>query len=258
MKFSERLRGLRIQNSMTQKELGAKVGVSDVTVRNWESGTKQPSMQAIIALSNALRTSSDYLLGVSDNISTISPMTRAEATLLSNFRSLDSYGRRVVSTVCNLESKRVLETLENINNREEDIIFIKRFIAPAAAGYAAPIEGDDYELIPMDESVPKSTDFAVKIQGDSMAPYINDGDTVYVKQCEDRLNIGDVGIFSVDGATYCKIFYEDSDNNITLVSANPDMETTNVFIPYDSGRSISCFGKVLLKKKIPFPDYFKA
>lgn len=257
MKFNERLKGLRIQNSMTQRELGTKIGVSEVTIRNWESGNKMPSMQALISLSNIFDSSSDYLLGISNHTSTLSPITKSESDLLKNYRELDYYGRKMVSKVCQLELERVTKySIDNEDSNNDNITYIKQFVAPAAAGYAAAIEGDDYELVPMDGTVPKTTDFAVKIQGDSMSPYINDGDIVYVKQSDSKLNVGDVGIFCVDGSTYCKIFYEDDNNNITLISANPDRMSSNIYIPGDSNISITCFGKVLLKEKIPFPNYF--
>ena len=35
-------------------------------------------------------------------------------------------------------------------------------------------------MILVDENVPDDADFAVGIQGNSMSPYIHDGDTVYV------------------------------------------------------------------------------
>ena len=258
MNFHERLRGLRIQNNMTQKELGIKAGVSEVTVRNWESGIKQPSMRAIISLSSIFCTSSDFLLGISNNNTTLAPVSKSESTLLSNYRELDYYGRKIVSSVCRIEAERIKNTAECGDVLNDDIVYIKKFTAPSAAGYAAPVEGDEYELIPMDGSIPHSADFAVKVQGDSMAPYINDGDVVYVKKTDDKLNIGDVGIFCIDGCMYCKIFYEDNERNITLVSANPEMRESNVYISCDSGSNVVCFGKVILQHKIPFPNYFSS
>ena len=47
MEFHERLRAMRLRANLTQKELGEQAGVSVMTVRNWESGAKQPSMQAV-------------------------------------------------------------------------------------------------------------------------------------------------------------------------------------------------------------------
>lgn len=90
----------------------------------------------------------------------------------------------------------------------------------SAAGYSVPLDGDDFKMILVDENVPSDADSAVDIQGNSMYPYIQDGDTVYVKKdCE--LSIGDVGIFCVDGAMYCKQYYINEESNLTLVSGNP-------------------------------------
>ena len=117
-----------------------------------------------------------------------------------------------------------------------------------------PLDGDDFEMILVDDDVPNDADFAVCIQGDSMCPYIKDGDTVYVRRdCE--LNSGDVGIFCVDGAMYCKQYYIDNNRNVTLVSANPKLRGTNVYIGTDSGASVECYGKVLLDSQIAIPDY---
>ncbi len=51
-------------------------------------------------------------------------------------------------------------------------------------------------------------DFAVRIQGDSMEPYIHDESVVYVNR--DPLADGDVGIFCVDGAMLCKQYHRDT------------------------------------------------
>ena len=110
-------------------------------------------------------------------------------------------------------------------------------------------------MILVDDSVPYDADFAVGIQGNSMLPYIHDGDTVYVKRdCE--LKIGEVGIFCVDGAMYCKQYYIDEERNLTLVSANPRLRHTNVHVCAESGSSVQCYGKVLLDQRITLPDYF--
>ena len=105
-----------------------------------------------------------------------------------------------------------------------------------------------------DNSVPDTADFAVDIQGNSMEPYIHDGDTVYVRR-DAELSIGDVGIFCVDGAMYCKQYYLDEERNLILVSANPDLRDTNVFVSADSGRSVRACGKVLLDVRVELPDY---
>lgn len=47
----------------------------------------------------------------------------------------------------------------------------------------------------------------------------------------------------------------DDNNNLVLVSANPELRHTNIFVSADSGRSVKACGKVLLKEKIDLPDY---
>ena len=132
--------------------------------------------------------------------------------------------------------------------------YIPRYSTPSAAGYSVPLDGDDFEMILVDDTVPADADFAVGIQGNSMSPYIHDGDTVYVKKDCD-LSVGDIGIFCVDGAMYCKQYYIDERNNLTLVSLNPRLRNTNVYISSDSEISVRCYGRVLLDCKIEVPDY---
>lgn len=87
-----------------------------------------------------------------------------------------------------------------------------------------------------------------------MYPYIKDGDMVYVQK-DAELSIGDVGIWCVDGAMYCKQYYLDEERNLLLVSANPKLKNTNVFVPADGNNTVKFCGKVLLGRKINLPDY---
>ena len=59
----------------------------------------------------------------------------------------------------------------------------------------------------------------MRIQGDSMEPYIHDGGVVYVNH--DPLQNGDVGIFCVDGDMVCKQYYRDPLGNGVSVQPEP-------------------------------------
>jgi len=259
MNVCDRMRSLRISKNMTQKEVANNIGVSEISVRCWENGTKNPSMSAIISLASLFDVSTDFILGVNNENDSALLMTKQESMLLSNYRMLDAHGRKVVDTVCVLEKSRI-ETMSDIKPNVHQIKkkspsrYIPRYTTPSAAGTSVPLDGDDFEMILVDDSIPYDADFAVGIQGNSMYPYIHDGDTVYVKKdCE--LSIGDVGIFCVDGAMYCKQYYIDQDGNLTLVSANPRLKHTNVYISADSSSDVRCYGKVLLGVKVEIPDY---
>ena len=263
MELNEKIKRLRVQKSLTQKELGHRVGVSEISVGCWETGIKKPSVQKIVLLSRVLEVSVDYLLGTSFCTSSVSSLlTESEKLLIDDYRTLDKYGQKVVRTVCKLERSRVEEpeqskeiTPHNSNNATDNTRMIPKYLTPIAAGYSVPIDDDEFEMIAIDASVHSNADFAVIISGNSMFPYINDGDVVYVKRtCQ--IDIGDVGVFCVDGAMYCKQYHVDTNGNLTLVSANPELQGSNVKISADSGSKIVCYGKVLLGKRIAFPKYF--
>lgn len=263
MKLCEKIRLLRTTYNMTQKELGHKINVSVVSVGCWENGSKSPSIDAIVSMSKIFGVSTDYLLGV-----VIDPqidamlLSQSEKTLLSNYRTLDFHGRRAVDTLCAIEKSRVNAEKEKDSGKHYNTIppkvhsarYIPRYTTPSAAGLSIPLDGDDFNMILVDETVPYEADFAVGIQGDSMYPHIKDGDTVYVKKVTSLSN-GDIGIFCVDGAMYCKQYYLDENKNLILVSANPDLRHTNISVSSESGMDVRCYGKVLLDHNIELPDY---
>lgn len=263
MSLGDKVKAMRLEHSMTQRELGKYLNVTELSVRCWENGTKNPSMGAILALSELFKVSTDYLLGASTDETRDKPiLNQQEIELLTNYRVLDDYGRMAVDALCAVEKLRIDDksrTQVTQNNNVPVISrspcrYIPRYITPSAAGYSAPLDGDSFEMMLVDDNVPYDADFAVRIQGDSMSPYIKDGETVYVKKdCE--LSVGDVGIFCVDGAMYCKQYYIDSERNLTLVSANPDLKHTNIYIDVSSGSDVRCYGKVILNYHIGLPDY---
>ncbi len=264
MDFGQRLKNLRLEKGYTQKELGAAVGVSVVSVRSWEQNTKKPTMDALLSLgrtfSVSMDTLMDFQLGDIPNSGLV--LSPAERSLLENYQILDAHGRKAVETLCAIEAERISIQQEPL--RKKKIInleearaasrYIPRYTSPSAAGIAAPLEGNDFEMILVDDTVPEDADYAVRISGDSMEPYIADGDMVYVQK-DAELSIGDVGIFCVNGAMYCKQYYLDDDGNLVLVSANPDLRDSNVYVPADSGYSVTVCGKVLLGRRIELPDY---
>ena len=62
-KFSDRLKGLREKNDMTQEQLAKVSGVSPRTIQRYECGTSRPRLDAAEKLAKALNISVDQLLG---------------------------------------------------------------------------------------------------------------------------------------------------------------------------------------------------
>lgn len=63
MLFGKRLRELRTSREMTQKDLAKLINVSKVSISFYESGTRMPSMETLIAISNVFKVDLEYLLG---------------------------------------------------------------------------------------------------------------------------------------------------------------------------------------------------
>ena len=61
--FAQRLKEVRKQKGITQKELAKIIGVSEGAIKTWEQETADPSASALISISVALGVSVDYLVG---------------------------------------------------------------------------------------------------------------------------------------------------------------------------------------------------
>lgn len=62
--FSKRLKEKRKEMGFTQKQLGEMVGVTKVSICCYENGTRTPTLDTLVDLSNALQVELTYLLGV--------------------------------------------------------------------------------------------------------------------------------------------------------------------------------------------------
>lgn len=85
------------------------------------------------------------------------------------------------------------------------------------------------------------------------SPYIHDDSIVLVKRGA-TIYDGDIGLFFVDGDMKCKQYCQDYLGNVYLFSLNRARKDADVTISASSGITICCFGKVLLKGKIPLPQ----
>ncbi len=260
MDLGQRIKSLRLERGYTQHDVSIELGISTVTISAWERGSKKPSLTAIVSLGQLFNISVDALLGLdtlkqsTDNAF----LSTEEINFLQNYRRLDKYGKKTVETVCSIELERIyaLQTPQTKTNTAK-VAYIPRYLSPSAAGISAILDYNDFEMIPVGENVPINADFAINIQGNSMSPYIHDGDTVFIKRTEE-VSVGDVGIFCVDGAVYCKQYYKGNDGTLILASANPDLKNTNVIIPPDSNSTVKCYGVVLLNRRIGLPSYLFA
>ena len=65
-KFFERLKELRIEKQLSQKELAEKISTGQSSISAWERGEREPLAHQLIILAAFFCCSVDYLLGISD------------------------------------------------------------------------------------------------------------------------------------------------------------------------------------------------
>ena len=115
MTLSERLKELRNENHMTQKDLAKMLDMAKGTVAMWEMGKRNPGFEALEKLSEIFDKRLDYILGTSDNASSPS-LSEEEIDQLGGWQSeedfsevalkylrLDERGKATVEALINAE-----------------------------------------------------------------------------------------------------------------------------------------------------------
>ena len=62
-----RIRDLREDNDLTQKEIAEHLHIKQNTYSQYENGQRQIPLDSLIALAKFYKTSTDYILGLTDN-----------------------------------------------------------------------------------------------------------------------------------------------------------------------------------------------
>ena len=248
MSFGERIKYRRGELKLSRADLAERLGVSSSAVSNYENGVSFPKADIMLRLFDSLETEPNILFQDSYRGGG-QVMSGPEQALLRQYRGLSPMGREsvrsVVEALCSYRDELEVAQPEQ---REPRVIPLYR--TPAAAGYASPVFGEDFDYISVTDEVPQAAEFAVRISGDSMVPFIADGSVVYVNR--DPLRAGDVGIFCVDGDMFCKQYYKDPAGIVYLFSLNRRRADADVILTPSGSRSLVCFGRVIMHA-LPLP-----
>lgn len=207
MKIGETLAHRREQQGLSQKELAQLLCSAGLTVTNqaiskWENGSTQPNASQFLTLCQVLKITDigEAFLGL-----------RAD----SPFRRLNEDGRK--------------KALEYIDLLERSGLYCDRpsvgmlrtlplYRLPVSAGTGQFLDSDDYETVEVDETVPITANFGVRICGDSMTPRFENGQVIWVRQ-QQTIEQGEIGIFLYNGDAYCKKLGTE-DGSPALISLN--------------------------------------
>ena len=247
MSFGKRIQERREELGLSQLALAKQLGVSQSTIGNYEAGISFPKEEILLRLFDCLETDPNTLFRDSFRGGE-GVLSAGERRMLAQYRGLSPRGRETVRSVVDALCDYRDELEASRGTQEPRLIPLYR--SPAAAGYAAPVFGEDFDTIPVTEDVPQAAEFAVRIHGDSMKPYIPDGAVVYVNR--DPLAAGDVGIFCVDGEMFCKQYYKDPAGVVYLFSLNRARSDADILLMPGGSRSLICLGRVMVHA-LPLP-----
>lgn len=231
--LGERIRGAREKKGLMQSELAQLVGVkSGAVISNWENDLNKPNADQLVNLCRALGVTLSYLLDY-HNVD-VGELSEDEMNLVGNFRALDDTGKEHVKTVLNWENERIASSQEVTAQMPVRII---QYFQKVSAGSGQIIEDD---LPPESISIPdipkfRRAAYALMVSGRSMEPMFYDGELLLIEPtC--IVDIGEIGIFSVDGMCYVKKRGERE-----LISLNSEYRN----IPLNS--EARCMGRVIGK-----------
>mgnify|MGYP000893313522 CR=1 FL=1 len=113
--------------------------------------------------------------------------------------------------------------------------FLRLYNILVSAGFGNYLAGDDYGIIEVDNTVPNTADYAVRVSGDSMMPRFVDQQIIFIHE-QSALDEGEIGIFCLNNDAYLKKLERGR-----LVSLNPAYKP----IPIQDFDDFKVFGKVV-------------
>ena len=239
------------KKKVNQVDLCKYIGVSTSTMTNWKVRKTDPPARYIIPICEYLNVSPELLLTGEENNNYNYVLSSDEASLLAAYNSVGELSQSLIieraSALAELESAKKkgavqihLKQSSKQTETEEQVgpeyISLPFPALPASAGAGEYLHEDttSYIKVPATNLTGRAS-FALRVHGDSMEPAYFDGDIVLVAADAD-VNIGDIGIFIVNGEGFIK--QRGKDRLISLNNRYKD-------IKIGSSDNCICKGKVI-------------
>jgi len=103
MIIAKKIKELRQENNITQPQIAEKVGVAKSMISQWESEKNEPKATYIIRLAQFFNVSTDYLLGLSDDLGNVvnNNLSETENYLINLLRQLNSEKKQELISYAN-------------------------------------------------------------------------------------------------------------------------------------------------------------
>lgn len=243
-----RINALLMEKDIKKSKFYKDVGLTSAAFSNWNNGTNAPKLANLKRIADYLDVPLEYIafgtvevgknnsLGISDEA----------VKIAKDYDELDRYGKQTVQAVLKSETARV--KVEQVSKPVRDKV-IPLFGNSFAAGPLEP----DFGNVWTNYSVPVDSraDFAIHVNGDSMEPYIHDGDIALGVRRNPR--DGETGAFMLDGEFLVKQYCSDHRGDVFLFSLNRSRKDADVQLMVEEEHNLVCFGTIILEK-LPLPE----
>lgn len=133
MTAGKRIAIARKDRGLTQKELGKLSGTSEITIRQYEIGKREPGAKQLRSIAEVLDVSSDYILGLSD--------VKTTSTELKNICNYTGLSEKALFVLCAAKESQISHVFEkSIIGLQEivcDIVTASPSPAPAETSASA-------------------------------------------------------------------------------------------------------------------------
>ncbi len=235
--YIDRIKKRKSEKRLTNEQLADLSGIPRGTLSKILAGmSESPKLSNIVAICDALDCSVEYIVtGELENTNNYT-LSAEEISFVESYRRLDDWGRDLVRVVLAKAEARGQESVPAVEPADEAaprklraIPTGKRYLGERVSGKRIPL--DLYELpvsagvgmyldsskaeaitVPLNDKT-ESADYALRISGNSMEPRYHNGDVLLVETV-DHLEIGELGIFLLDGSAFFKVY--DGDRLLSL------------------------------------------
>ncbi len=243
--YIDRIKKMKAERKLTNDHLSELSGIPLGTLSKLMAGmSESPKLSNIVAICNALDCSVDYIVTGNPENTNNYTLSKDEIRMMEQYRELDRWGRELTGEVIAREAERIAATRVDGDEKPTEKIdagtarILKPIKAAGRFAGAEPHTGKRtvmlYELpvsagvgVYLDDSraervsIPNSektaeADYALRISGNSMEPKYHNGDVLLVQNAE-SVEVGEAGIFLLDGNGFFKIYGGDR-----LISLNPE------------------------------------
>ena len=239
-----KLKGLS-QGNLAEELKKFGLNPSTASISAWEKNVSLPNAYQFLCLCSVLGITDIYSEFISEEGSVLSGLNDEGKKRAREYISLLKSSSEFISggAVIPLQEVKKKQTVQKKQKVEKTYVpsrIIRLYDLPASAGIGEFLDGDMFEEVEADSTVPVNASFGIRVSGDSMEPVYHDRDLVFVERLHksggDTLQPGETGAFISGNECYLKIYREDG-----LYSFNPSYAPMH----FSGSDSVYLIGRVL-------------